>query len=108
VSARTFWIALPVAVVLALWLGPGLARQEQVPADDAVEAAPDSGVAPGARAAEVAPMEVAPGDASTGTPAVGASTSPAAPVDDEIPALPPPVVEPECEPPPDYGPDGDG
>lgn len=32
--ARTFWIALPLAIFLALWLGPGLAREDVVPYED--------------------------------------------------------------------------
>jgi len=34
--ARTFWIALPLAIVLALWLGPGLAREDAMPPEDPV------------------------------------------------------------------------
>ncbi len=29
--ARTFWIALPIAVVFALWAGQGLAREDEMP-----------------------------------------------------------------------------
>ncbi len=37
--ARTFWIALPLAIVLALCLGPGLARDDVSPhVDPAVDA----------------------------------------------------------------------
>ncbi|MCY2959262.1 MAG: hypothetical protein NTY35_03775 [Planctomycetota bacterium] len=30
--ARVFWIALPIAVVFALWVGPGLGQDDEMPA----------------------------------------------------------------------------
>jgi hypothetical protein len=31
---RVFWIALPLAVVLALWMGPGLDVNDEMPAPE--------------------------------------------------------------------------
>lgn len=62
-SRRVFWVALPLAVVLALWMGPGLDSNDEMP-----------------------------------MPTVDAQ-----PVSESTP-LP---STPECEPPPDAGPDGD-
>ena len=84
VRARTFWIALPVAVVLALWLGPGLAPDEALVAEP-TEAPPPAPAAD-------------PGEAARGLEARAL----------EAPTPPEPALDPECEPTPDYGPDGDG
>lgn len=75
--ARTFWIALPIAVVFALWAGPGLATEDEMPPTSEPVDAPI--VAPVADQ----PEELAPAD----------------PI--------PPAYEPECETPVDPGPDGD-
>ncbi len=32
--ARVFWIALPIAVVVALWAGPGLGKDDEAPLPD--------------------------------------------------------------------------
>jgi hypothetical protein len=84
VRARTFWIALPVALVLALWLGPGLAR------DEAYVAPPPS--TEGALTPHVDPAD-------------GLKASEMQAIDEPPPE---PAPEPECESPADYGPDGDG
>lgn len=78
--ARTFWIALPIAVVFALWAGPGLATEDEMPPAEPVREQIDGPiVAPVADQHE----ELAPAD----------------PI--------PPAQEPECETPVDPGPDGD-
>ena len=64
---RVFWIALPIAVVLALWMGPGLDASDELP---------------------TRPL----------APTIEPQT-------DREPAPPSPL--PECEAPPDPGPDGD-
>lgn len=32
--ARIFWIALPIAIALALWAGPGLGKDDEMPLPD--------------------------------------------------------------------------
>lgn len=39
--ARVFWIALPIAVGFALWAGPGLGTDDEMPAPEPVQVPPD-------------------------------------------------------------------
>lgn len=48
--ARLFWIAFPIAAVFALWAGPGLADEDEMPLPDSAPGTPG----------DVAPDPVAP------------------------------------------------